>query len=116
LIFKPPPFCFWINLLRFGFRRWYSTLKDVQFDTKLDLHAAPSEFPLAPYGSTLTELEEILKERHRSKLVSNCRWNTTPETKSHEVDLKQNGGGLKTKDFKLLTAAVLFWIDLWRDL
>jgi hypothetical protein len=36
-------------------------------------YAVPSEFPLAPYGSTLTELKEILKEQYRSNLVSNCK-------------------------------------------
>jgi hypothetical protein len=75
-------------------------------------YAAPSEFLLVPYESTLTELKEILKDR--SNLVPNYRsfkWNTTPETKSQKVDPKQNCGGLKIKVFKLLTVAILFWID-----
>jgi hypothetical protein len=38
-----------------------------------------------------------------------------PETKSQNVDPKQNGGGLKIKGFKLLTAAILFWYNLLRS-
>jgi hypothetical protein len=49
------------------------------------------------------------------KIVGLYKWNTIPETKFQMVDQKQNGGGSKVKGFKLLSAAILFWIHLLRS-